>query len=116
MAEKKSIESDAVKAIRYNTVITNRQKAIRGVNKLANKPSSFGMALKWLIYIKGMTYEQFAKRYNGTTRQNLNYLINRVPKENVIYDDLEKMLAVINVDFDYFMQLADCIEKKMGNK
>lgn len=111
--EKKSIESDAIKAIRYNLVITNKQKAIKRANSLTHKPSCYGIALKWLLYIRGMTYEQFAKKYNGTTKQNLNYIINRMSKNNVLFDEIDKMAQVLNVEYEYFMELAKAIDSKM---
>ena len=111
--EEKSIESDAIKAIRYNLVITNKQKSIRKVNTLTHNPSCYGIALKWLLYIRGMTYEQFAKKYNGTTRQNLNHIINRVSKDKILYDEIEKMAHILSVEYDYFMALAEKIDEKM---
>ena len=109
---KRTIQSDASMAIRYNAVINNVHRAKVGGNKLTRNPRGYGIAFKWLIYTKGMTYEDFGKRYDGSTSQNINHLLNRT--KNIPDDDIMKMCEVLNVDFDYFMQLCEEIEKRQG--
>ena len=90
MKESKSsrVSSDAMKAIRFSEKAQNGIKYVGG-NKLTHQACSYGMALKWLIYTRKMTYEQFGKLYNGTTGQNINHLINRCAKERFFEEDLE---------------------------
>jgi hypothetical protein len=110
--DKKRIGADASRAYMFALKGITGAKATGG-NKLLHKPSCYGVALKWLIYIRGLTYAQFAKAYNGTTGQNANYLINRVEKEKFLNEDLEKMCSVLSIEYDYFMELCEEIEKKM---
>lgn len=103
--EKKTGNADALKAIRYDAKIKV------GGNKLSNKPSSYGLALKWLIHTRGLTYKEFAKRYNNTTAQNLNHLINRVDKTHFFDENVEDMCRVLNVRVEYFKNLCEDIDK-----
>lgn len=112
MEEKRKISNDASRAYMFALKGMTGTKATGG-NKLIHKPSCYGIALKWLIYIRGLTYAQFAKQYNGTTAQNANHLINRVKKEQFFAEDLEKMCSVLNVTYDYLIELCEEIEKKM---
>ena len=108
--KERNITADANRAYIFSL------KSINGGNKLSHNPTSYGIALKWLIYVKGLTYAQFAQRYNGTTAQNANHLINRVGKDGFVAENLEKMCSVLNVEYDYLISLCEEIEKRMGDK
>lgn len=115
MKESKSsrVSSDAMKAIRFSEKAQNGIKYVGG-NKLTHQACSYGMALKWLIYTRKMTYEQFGKLYNGTTGQNINHLINRCAKERFFEEDLEKMCGVLNITMEYLEELCGYIDKYWG--
>lgn len=112
--DEKKLNADATRAYMFAMKNMGGNKPRGGGNKLTHKPSSYGVALKWLIYIRGMTYAQFAQRYNGTTAQNANHLINRVSKDRIFDDDLDKMCKVLNVKYEYFIELCKRIEERMG--
>lgn len=111
-SDKEKAITDSKKAYAFNIKTLGGTKKVGG-NKIKHKPSSYGMAIKWLIYIKKMTYKQFAYLYNGTTAQNANHLINRISKERFFEDDLEKMCEVLGVSYSYLCELANGIDKLM---
>lgn len=104
---KDTIVKDAVHAVRFTV------KGKTGGNKLKSKPVCYGVALKWLIYKKGLTYGEFAQRYNGTTAQNANHLINRIREDRYILDEVEKMCDVLGVSIEYFEKLVAEVKKLM---
>jgi len=108
--------TDAGRALSYSRNGRKLIKTRNGGNKLKHKPSCYGIAIKWLIYVKGMTYEQFAKKYNGKTAQNLNHFINRTPKSNYIEEDLQKIATTLGVTYEYFATLCNDIEILMKEK
>ena len=113
---KERIMSDAYRAVRNNE---KGEKAVKRGDKrnvLTHKPSSYGVAMKWLLNVRGVTFAQFGKRYNGTTGQNINHLLNRANKDNFDEENLRKMCFAIGVDFGYFMALSEEIEKIMGSE
>lgn len=109
---KRNICADATRAYMFALKGITGAKATGG-NKLLHKPSCYGIAIKWLIYIRGMTYASFAKQYNGTTAQNMNHIINRVKTEKFCTDDLERMCEILKVDYDYLIELCEEIQKKL---
>lgn len=104
---KEQIIKDAIHAVRFTV------KGKTGGNKLTRKPTCYGVALKWLIYRKGITYAEFAKRYNGTTAQNANHLINRISEERYILDEIEKMCDALEIDIKYFERLVAEVKNLM---
>ena len=113
MEEKRTVEADANRAYMFSVKVSSGNKVRVGGYQLTHKPSSYGIALKWLMFIRGMSYATFAKRYNGTTAQNANHLINRINKERFFAENVEKMCNVLGVTYDYFVDLCDKIEEKM---
>lgn len=109
-AKKSSISSDAMKAIKFSEKAKNGIKYVGG-NKLTHDTCSYGVVLKWLIYTRKLTYEQFGRLYNGTTGQNINHLINRCSKERFFEENLEKMCEVLGLEFDYFEEMCKLVEK-----
>ena len=108
MTKKERLLIDATKAFNFDA-----KARVGGGNKLSHKPCSYGIALKWLVHAKGMTYFQFAQRYNGTTGQNINHLINRCAKERFFEEDIEKMCTVLGVKQSYFYELCQNIEEML---
>lgn len=107
MGERK-IEIDAKKAYNYDA-----KARIGGGYKLTHKPSSYGIAIKWLMKTRGMTYSEFAFRYNRTSAQNINHLINRLPKERFFEEYVEKVCKTLGTTVRYFTDLCEEIEKLM---
>lgn len=107
------LNSDATRAYMFTIKGMNGIKPKSGGNPLTHKPSCYGVAIKWLLYIKGITYAKFADRYNGTTAQNINHLINRLNKERLYAENIDKICEVLNVEYDYFLALCEKIESKM---
>lgn len=103
------IANDAKKAYNFDL------KAINGGQALTHKPSSCGIALKYLIHKRGFTYSNFAKLYNGTTAQNLNHFINRVEKNRFFDENIERFCKVLKISVEYFNEMCDEIEKLMEN-
>lgn len=101
------IISEAVKACKFDL------KAINGGQALKHKPSSYGIALKYLVHKRGFTYDKFAKLYNGTTAQNLNYYINRCDKDRYFDENVEKFCKVLHISVEYFNTFCEEIEKIM---
>lgn len=114
MLTKRNLDADASRAYMFSVKASNGSKVRVGGYQLTHKPSSYGIALKWLIFIRGMSYSTFAQRYNGTTAQNANHLINRINKERFYAENVEKMCDVLGVKYDYFVKLCEKIEEKMG--
>lgn len=112
ISDEEKIRADANSAYALNLKSLNGKKATGG-NRTKHQASSFGIAIKWLIYIRRMTYKEFAEMYNGTTAQNINHLINRIDKDRYFKDILEKMCMVLGVNLDYVYSLSDEIEKIM---
>lgn len=110
MISEKIILSDAGKAVRYDAKL--RQA---GGFALKHRPSCCGVALKWLIGVRKITYAQFAKEFNNTTAQNLNNMINRVDKSRFFEEDIEKMCKILKIKPEYFTKLCDAIENIMEN-
>lgn len=108
MTNKEMIASDAAKALRYDG-----KMRVTGGFDLKHKPSSCGVALKWLLGVRKITYVEFAKRYNGTTAQNINHLLNRADKSRFFEEDVEKMCKILKVSVEYFNDLCDKIEEMM---
>lgn len=108
MINKDTIMLDAGKAMRYDA----KARVVGGFN-LKSKPSCHGIALKWLIGVRKITYAEFAKRYNGTTAQNLNNLINRTDKSRFFEEDVERMCEVLKISPEYFYALSEAIETLM---
>jgi hypothetical protein len=111
--EESRVSADATRAYMFSIKSKSGSKPNNGGNKLKHKPSVYGIAIKWLIFVKGMTYAQFADMYNGTTAQNANYLINRISKDRFYEENLDKMCQVLGISFDYFSELCEKIEEKM---
>lgn len=81
---------------------------------LKHKPSSYGVALKYLISSRGYTYGRFAKMYNGTTAQNLNNIINRIGKDRFFNEDIGKMCKLLRITPEYLEAMSGEIERIEG--
>jgi hypothetical protein len=106
--ELKSVGLDAIRAVNFNGKLKNT-----GGYLLKHKPCCYGVALKWLINLKKMTYEQFGQKYNGSTGQNINHMINRTDKSRFFIEEIEQMCKVLRVKKSYFMELSRKIEELM---
>ena len=111
--DEKRINADATRAYMFTLKAQNGIKPKSKGHALTHNPSSYGIAIKWLLYIKGITYAQFAQRYNGTTAQNMNHLINRLDKKRFFAENIDRICEVLTIDFDYFTALCEKIESKM---
>ena len=98
----------ARRVVRYDA-----KARVGGGYRLGHRPSSYGLVLKWLIKQRGMTYAEFARRYNGTTAQNLNNLINRVDESRFFEEDVERMCKVLKVSEEFFVDLANKVRTLM---
>lgn len=105
---KDTILLDAGKAMRYDA-----HKRVAGGYELKHKPCCYGVALKWLIGVRKITYSEFAKRFNNTTGQNLNNMINRNDKSRYFEEDIERMCKILKIKTDYFYALSEAIETLM---
>lgn len=106
----KKVETDALRAIKFSTRSGKIGKVHCGGYEMVHKPSCYGVAIKWILYIKKISYESFAKRLGNTTAQSVNHTLNRVPKEKFIEEDLRNMCKILEIKFDYFDKLCQNIE------
>ena len=106
------VNSEALSAYDFYKKTMSGYKVVGG-NKLKHKPTSYGVAIKWLIYKKKMTYKQFAYLYNGTTAQNANHLINRISNKEYFKGELEKICKVLSVSIKYIEELSAKLELLM---
>ena len=106
--DKNIIVNDAQKAVKYNARVD-----LTGGFSLTWKPSSYGIAIKWILGQRKITYDSFAKKLNGTTKQNVNHWLNRVPKERFTDEVLTEMCKALSIKEDYLYALSDEIEKIM---
>lgn len=109
----RNVSKDASSAYMFNLNIANGNKFNSGGYDLKHQPSSYGIAIKWLLHLRRMTYADFGKKYNETCFQNINYMINRMPKERYFKEDFEKICSILNISEDYFLKLCEEIEKIM---
>lgn len=107
------IERDVGRAYVYSMKVASGKNLKTGGLKLTHEPTAYGVALKWLMYMRKMTYADFAKRYDGTTAQNINYLVNRMDKEKFLAEDVNKICEILGVSYEYFIELCKKIEEKM---
>lgn len=102
MAELVSVT--ARKIIRFN------EKSVNNVNPLVHKPSVYGMVLKYFLYLRKIPFSRFGKAL-GITAQGVNHLLNRSSRVNFYDDDLENYCRLIGVDYGYFCELVDEVDK-----
>lgn len=108
MTNKETILSDATRALQYDA----RLKIVGGYD-LTHKPCCYGILLKWILGVRRISYGEFAKKLNGTTRQNLNSLINRADKSRFFPDVIESICKALGVTTEYFYDVAKKIEELM---
>lgn len=111
MINEDTIKADAVKALRYDA----KTRHCGGFD-LKHQPSCYGIALKWILGVKKISYNAFARKYNNTTAQNINHLINRADKSRFFEEDIESMCIVLKISTEYFIKLGKAIEKMMDIK
>lgn len=116
MISEKRINTDASRAVAHNLRSESGIRPQTGGNYLLHKPCSYGIAMKWLLFVKGIKYRDFAKAYNGSTSQNINYLINRTRKELFYPEDIDKICEILEVDSEYFYALSERIEELSNGK
>lgn len=114
--EDRDIKKDSSSAYMFNLNIASGNKLNSGGYDLKHNPSCYGIAIKWLLHIRRMTYNDFGKRYNGTSGQNINYIINRMPKKRYFKEDIEKICSILDVSEEYFEALTKNILINMRRK
>lgn len=106
MLNEDTIMSDAVKAVNYNA----KRKNAGGFH-LKHEPSSIGMAIKWILGIKRMSFSRFAKLFNGTTPQNANHWINRTKITAFSEGDILQICKILKVNKEYLEELCSKIDE-----
>lgn len=96
------IKKMAERAYKFNAKLKS------GGNQLKNKPTTYAVAIKYLLFMRNISLSQFSK-YVGITPQCLNHRLN-VAKE-FYEEDLEVYCKFLRVDFDWFMKLCREISK-----
>lgn len=84
-----------------------------GGNKLKNAGNCFGLTLKYLFAMKGLSYRDVGARMD-VTAQTINHLVNRSPESSfndIFY--LKKLCSRTNIDYQYFMDLARTVKEMM---
>ena len=110
MAKKTNVqlEQEAKKVISLNPKIRKC-----GGYELTHKCNCFGMTLKYIFHIKGMTFVEVGKLI-GLTPQAINHIVNRMPKKSFYDEDfVERICRRLRVDTDYFYDLSDKVDEIM---
>lgn len=97
-----------------NNVIHFNPKARKcGGNKLNRKCNCYGLTLKYIFSLKGLTYEDVGEII-GVTAQSVNHLVNRASEESFSNERYMKYLCQkLNVDYQYFKDLTECVRSIM---
>ena len=102
------IQNEAINIVNFNA------KARKcGGNKLNRKCNCYGLTLKYLFSLKGLTYQDVGSRI-GVTAQSINHLVNRASEES--FSDTFYMKAFcrrLNIDYQYFQDLCEEVRSIM---
>ena len=82
---------------------------------LKHKPSVYGLAFKYILHLRGISYRE-AARYVVMSAQSLNYAFNRMRKECFDYALVEKLCTRLKLSTDYFYALVDEIERQLSEQ
>lgn len=95
------IEDEATNIVKFNA------KARKcGGNKLMRKCNCYGLTLKYIFAIKGLTYQDVGGII-GVTAQSVNHLVNRASEESFEDEIYMKYLCnKLNIDYQYFLELC----------
>lgn len=102
------IQDEANKIIHFNP------KARKcGGNKLNRKCNCYGLTLKYIFSVRGLSYKDVGTII-GVTPQSINHLVNRASEESFSDEQYMKYLCKkLNVDYQYFKDLAECVRNIM---
>lgn len=102
------LQDEALNIINFNA------KARKcGGNRLRRKCNCYGLTLKYLFSMKGLSYTDVGKKI-GVKAQSINHLVNRAPEES--FDDIFYMRNLcnkLNIDYQYFMDLCSEVRRIM---
>ena len=104
------IKLDAKRAIQGNFGATQY-----GGNELKHKPSAYGLAFKYILHSRGVSYRD-ASRHTLMSAQNLNYTLNRMSKERFDYALVDKLCTRLRLNRDYVDALSEEIERQLAEK
>ena len=107
----KKLKMDAAKVIMFN----NEKKKVGGY-ELKSEPSNIGKIFKYMIYIRGKTFIDVAKKLGGCTPQNINHLFNRTKREHFPEYIIKKLCIYLRIDENYFYRLLEEVDSVLGVK
>jgi hypothetical protein len=105
-SELEKVRQKALDIVSFNNVNYN------GGNKCTHKTSVYGKIFKYIFAEREWTFA-FAGQLLGTTGQNVNYIVNRMPEERFSNVYLRRLCGKLSVDYEEFSDLAEAI-KTMG--
>lgn len=97
----------------YNVVNFNAKSRKCGGNKLNRKCNCYGLTLKYLFSMKGLSFKNVGEKL-GVTAQSINHLVNRASEES--FDDIFYMKSLcfkLNIDYQYFKDLSSEVRRLM---
>ena len=102
-----NIDKIAERAIKHNSKLKN------GGFQLKHKPSCYGIAIKYLLFLKGVSLLEFSKILK-ITPQGLNHILNRTSKEKFYIETLEKYCDKLNIKYETFFAICDKIQEVLN--
>ena len=105
------VKDQAKKAIDF----CNGSGRKRGGKFPKRKPNAYSVALKYILALRDMTYQEVADRFNFAP-QNFNYIVNRMSEEKFNCVFVDKLCQNLNIDALYFMDLVNEINILMEKK
>lgn len=84
-----------------------------GGNELKHKPTVYGLAFKYVLHCRGISYREAAKSV-VMSAQSLNYAFNRMSKERFDYALVDKLCVRLRLNREYFDALCEEIERQLA--
>ena len=84
-----------------------------GGYELKHKPTVYGLAFKYLLHARGISYREAAKSV-VMSPQSLNYVFNRMSKERFDAALVDRLCLRLRLNREYFDALCDEIESQLA--
>ena len=108
-----TIQSIQLQDEALNIVKFNAKSRKCGGNRLSRKCNCYGLTLKYLFSMKGLSYQEVGNKF-GVTAQSINHLVNRASEdsfENIFY--VKFICKTLNIDYQYFNDLCEEVRRIM---
>ena len=88
---------------------------VYGGNELKHKPTVYGLAFKYILHLRGISYREAAKAL-AMSPQSLNYALNRMSEKNFDYALIQRICVRLRLNEDYLYALSAEIERQLNEK